>query len=69
MADRYLVQIDMARLRDNLSAAEKTGYTDDQIRGILKKHGFIEQKGGWLCEEVTLDWLDKSEIVSKREVW
>jgi hypothetical protein len=67
MAERFLVQIDIRQLRDNLSAAERTGYTDDQVRGILKKHGFIAQTNGWLCEEVTLDFLDRIEIISARE--
>lgn len=66
MADRYLVQINIAKLRDNLSTAEKKPWTDEQVKEMLRQEHFIERPDGWLCEDMTLDFLDKSEIISKR---
>lgn len=68
MTDAYLVQIDLKRIAENFSLAERKPWDVAQVKEWLLSEGFIERADGWLCEELTLDLLDKSEVLSKREV-
>lgn len=68
MADCFLVHIDLAKLREHF-AESGAELTPDQVLGWLKHSGFRRQtKGEFLCEEITLDLLDPSEIVSNRRL-
>lgn len=66
MASSFLVKIDLRRFRDN-AASNGEEMTPEQVRDWLRESGFREQEDGfWLCEEMTLQLLDKSEIIEQR---
>jgi hypothetical protein len=62
MADTVRVQIRLAKLRENLSAAEGREVFADDVAAWLHSAGFIRQADRlYLCEEISLDALDRSE--------
>ena len=67
MADSFVVQINLEKLRQNFNLADATLWTDDRVKDWLREGGFIERLDGWLCEEISLELLDKTEIISCRE--
>ena len=69
MADHLAITIDVDQLRRNFSAAEGRECTADDAMEWLRECGFRYQGRTWLCEEVSLRALAKSEyrIVSRPE--
>lgn len=65
MADTCRVQIDLGKLAAHLSAAEGKALSEADVRGRLAENDFLPLPGGWwACEEISLRWLDRSEIVA-----
>lgn len=68
MADSFLVRIDIPKLRLNAAEAGQE-MTPDEVKSWLTESGFQQQPGDWwLCESVTAELLDKSEIIEVRRV-
>src|SRR5688572_23945005 len=60
----WFVQIDLERLRRNLSAGGRN-FPPAAVNRWLKRNGFCSTAGsGWLFEAPALCLLDKSEIVA-----
>lgn len=66
MADSFVVQVNLDRLRQNFNLADATLWTDDRVKDWLREVGVVERPDGWLCEEISLEMLDKTEIISFR---
>ncbi len=63
MADSFIIRIDVKRLRENAASAGEE-MTPAQVMEWLRHSGFRERPdGSWLCEQISLDLLDKSEII------
>ncbi len=62
--DLYLVQIDMPRLRRNLSAASHRALSADWVGRWLTRHGSHRTAAGWLLSESAVGLLDRSEVRS-----
>jgi hypothetical protein len=68
VSDGYLIQIDLDRLRANLSAAERKSLSDQDVREWLEDCGFVARPDGWLCEADQLSQLQHDEIKSARQI-
>jgi hypothetical protein len=69
MADTYQLNIDLARLAGNLSAAEGKPVTNQEVRDFLSTNGFMLQgDGAWTCEEISLRVLGVGEYGGVRVV-
>ncbi len=66
MALPLLVRLDLDRILENLAHARD--YTEmPELIEWLKESRFVAQEDGWwLCEEISLDKLDPSEIIERR---
>ena len=66
MADRIYVRLDLTRIRENLASVGD--FVDDTaLLRWLEECGFRVQDGGWwLCEEISLESIDRSEIIELR---
>lgn len=62
--DLYLVQIDLPRLRRNLSAASHRAVSAAWVDRWLERHGSHRTNAGWLLSETAIGLLDRSEIQS-----
>lgn len=67
MADSFIVRINLDRLRQNFCMAEAKLWTEDEVKEWLRESGFIERPDGWLCEEISLGLLDRTEILSVQD--
>ena len=61
MSDPIKVTLDVEQLRRNFSAAEGRERTADDVMEWLRECGFRYQGRTWLCEEVSLGALARSE--------
>jgi hypothetical protein len=61
MADSFIVCINLEQVRSNFNRVDKKHWTTEEVTACLKESGFVERPEGWLCEELTLDLLDKTE--------
>ena len=68
MADPFRIRVDLEKVRANFARTDKKPCTTEQVKDWLREQLFIEQGEEWLCEELQLDYLDKSEIVSIEEL-
>ena len=70
MADPNTVTIDVEQLRRNFTEAEGRECTADDVMEWLRECGFRYQGRTWLCEEVSLRALARSEyrIVSRPQL-
>lgn len=66
MADSYVVEIDMEKLRASLEADGDRIVTLEDTEAALREAGFRKVAKGWLCEEISLRWLARDEIKSIR---
>ncbi len=63
MAASFRVRLNLRLIQSNLETAGDP-LTDVEIVNWLIEEGFREDGNGWwICEEITLDVLDPSEIV------
>jgi hypothetical protein len=62
VADGFLVQLDLGRIRENLARAGDT-LTTLQVEDWLRENGFVRTAGGWLVEELSLQLLGDGEIL------
>ena len=69
MADKYVVDVDLAQLRAHRSRIENRPLTDDDVRSWLINFGFYPRMDGlYLAEDDALNILDPSEIIAARAV-
>jgi hypothetical protein len=60
---RLRVTLRMASLRRNLSLADGTAYTEQQVRKWLADAGFVLDGNHWLVYEGNLGQLDPAEVI------
>lgn len=64
MADTVRVRIDVKKLAANLCAAEGADIPAEDVHAFLVRNKFVSLGGDvWVCEEVSLRLLDRSEIL------
>jgi len=69
MANAYIVDVDLDRVRANRSQAEHRQFSESDIRIMLVRRGFYPRTDGlYLAEEAVLQQLDPSEIIAARPV-
>jgi hypothetical protein len=67
MADTFRLKIDLALLAENLSRADGKPQSQEDVAEWLRGNHFIPQGDWWVCEEISLGLLDKSEIIEMHE--
>lgn len=67
MAASFVVEIDIEKLRENSKVAGEE-ITIEQAESFLHDVGFRRCTNGWICEEISLDAIDRSEIKSIRPI-
>jgi hypothetical protein len=60
---KFLVSLNIRRIRAQLSAADGVAYTDDDVRKWLQDAGFESQGEKWIVSETDLGHVDPSEVV------
>ena len=67
MADIIRVRLDLTRICENL--ANTGDFVDEtEVRQWLEECGFrMQENGWWLCEEISLESLDRSEILQRHQ--
>jgi hypothetical protein len=69
MASTYVVDVDLAQLREHRSKVEKRQLSDEDVRSWLKTYGFCPRLDGlYLAEDRALSLLEPSEIIAARAV-
>ena len=69
MANTYLVDLDLAQLREHRSRVERRPLTDDDVRLWLLNLGVCPRMDGlYLAEDAVLRIFDPSEIIAARKV-
>lgn len=61
MAEAYEVTIGIEKLRQHFYEAEGREWPADDLLEWLVECGFRRRGGGWVCEGISLDVLDRSE--------
>ena len=64
MTDTYRVNIDLSLLAVNTSKGEGRPVSEAEVRDLLVDQGFIPCEKGWICEEISLRFLDPEEVLS-----
>ncbi len=69
MAEAYIVDVDLERIRNHRSQSEHRQLSENDIRQMLVRSGFYPRTDGlFLAEEAVLQQLDPSEIIAARRV-
>ena len=68
MSRRFLVQIDIERLRSHLSKADREQKSVEQVVEFLADAGFHWTSNGWLVSEEDLGVLDPDEVTAVEEL-
>jgi hypothetical protein len=68
MPKRFIIKIDLARVRQSLSQADAVDWTIDDVREWLERAGFSSVgEDTWSVAEADLGQLDPSEVTILRE--
>lgn len=69
MAEAYIVDVDLDRVRQHLARIERQQLTESDVRRRLVERGFYPRTDGlYIAEEAVLRQLDPSEIIAARPV-
>lgn len=69
MAEAYIVDVDLERVRSHRSQSEHRQLSERDVRLMLVRSGFYPRVDGlFLAEEAVLQQLDPSEIIAARRV-
>lgn len=68
MPQGYLVQLDLKKLRFNLSKADGRIYSEEELRQWLDELGMVETPQGWIAHEANIGNLSMSAIVRCRRI-
>jgi hypothetical protein len=69
MAEAFIVDVDLERMRTHRSRAEHRQLSEGDVRLLLIRSGFYPRIDGlYLAEEAVLQQLDPSEIIAARRV-
>ena len=62
---RFVVRVDLERVRKSVSHADGMNYSEEAITQLLEASGFIPQPdGSWIVSESDLGLLQPDEIIS-----
>ena len=64
MSGRYLLSVDLHRLRRNLSKENQFPFTGRKVLDWLVQMGFLAADGGWIADAAALGRLEPDEILA-----
>ena len=60
---KFLVMLNLKKIRSQLAAADAVAYTDEDVRKWLRDAGFEAQGNKWIVSEADLGHVDPSEVL------
>ncbi len=68
MHDRFLIKVNIERLKLTLSRSERRQWVDQEVRDWLARNGFLAGREGWTVEVKNLRLLDATEYTVIRQL-
>lgn len=68
MADSYLLQLDLQKIKSSLSATEGKAVSDDEVLEFLTGAGIMRSGENWICEEISMGALGAGEILKLKRL-
>ncbi len=68
MDDRFLIKVDIERLKLTLSRSERRQWSDQEVCDWLGRNGFLAGPEGWTVEAKNIGLLDATEYALIRQL-